>query len=793
MPKKTKKKKSGKKKFSFWKVFFITILVCIIIGIALAVGFIMSILNGAGALSKADFEISNFTTIIYDKYGEEYVSLYSSENRLYSSLSEMSPYLPKAFIAIEDERFESHFGIDIKRTGAAVLKWVTTGNSSFGGSTITQQLIKKVTEDDDRSWQRKAREIVRAIQVEQWLSKDQIIELYMNLIYLGSGAYGVEVASYTYFNKSAADLDIAEAALIGGLAQAPEGYNPYVYPEKAKKRQELVLGKMKELGFISSGEYEEAMAKELVYEKGSMQQTSSNSYFVDALIDELMVDLQKEKGVTEAMARKMIYSNGLKIYTTVDPEIQSAIEEIYVDNAEQYFKLSNGTYDSNLQSAMVIIDYKKGDVVGLIGGAGEKTIQRGLNRATQTYRGPGSTIKPLAVYAPGIDMGKFTAATTFDDVPLTMKVGVNTWTPHNSYSGYRGLTTVRKAIEISSNIIAAKAFQEVGATDSIRYLKNFGITSLTSSDKYPGALALGGLTKGMSTFEHATAYGTIANEGIYVEPKLYTKVVDSNGEVVLEKVSEIREVLSQQAAFIVTSMLQNVVNGVSGTGGAAALSNMPVAGKTGTTNDSMDRWFAGYTPYYVASVWTGYDVQQTVSTSGNPSARLWKAVMQKIHEDLPRKSFSKPSGVISKEVCLDSGLLATDLCKADRRGDRTSTEYFTSDTLPKEECTTHVKCAVCPETFKLANPTCLDVVGTIDLVCIDRNYSKAPSVLPKDFEYEVPMEYCEYHYCPVDENGEYIGSGTQDDEEDDIDDESGDGRGNGKNSSNTNENKFWWE
>lgn len=759
MPNNTKNKKTKKKnKKSFWKIFFRVVLICMFIGIALGVGFIMSILNGAGALSRADFEISNLSTIIYDKYGNEYVSLYSSENRLYSGLGEMSPYLPKAFISIEDERFEKHIGIDIKRTAAAVFQYVLTGDSEFGGSTITQQLIKKVTEDNGRNWQRKAREIVRAIQVEQWLTKDQIIELYMNMIYLGSGAYGVETAAYTYFNKSAADLDIAESALIAGLAQAPEGYNPYVYPEKAKARQELVLGKMKQLGYISAEEYEVAMAKELVYEKGTMQQTSSNSYFIDALIDTLIADLQEEKGVTAAMARKMIYSNGLQIYTTIDPEIQEAIESVYVDEAEKYFKLSNGEYDPNLQSAMVIIDYKKGDVVGLIGGAGEKVIQRGLNRATQTYRAPGSTIKPLAVYAPGIDTEAFTAATVFDDTPVTMQVGVDTWTPSNSYKGYRGLTPVRKAIEISSNVIAAKAFQEVGASTAVSYLKKFGITSITSSDVYPGALALGGLTKGISTFEHAAAYGAIANGGVYVEPKLYTKVLDNNEEVILEKTSEIKEVISEDSAFIVTSMLRDVVTGISATGGAAALSNMPVAGKTGTTNGSMDRWFAGYTPYYVASVWTGYDVQQTVNATGNPSARIWKAVMQKVHSNLATKQFEKPSGVVTCEVCLDSGLLATDLCKNDRRGDRTTTEYFTKNTIPTEECGTHVSVPVCPETFKLANPTCKSIVGTVNVIFIDRGYEEAPSALPADYEYEVPLDYCEYHYCEVDEEGNFVGS-----------------------------------
>ncbi len=779
---KKSKKKNKKTSHKILKAFLITFLIMILIGIGLAVGFVMSVLNGAGGLSKSDFEISSLTTVVYDKDGKEYASLYSSENRMYSSLSEMSPYLPKAVIAIEDQRFETHMGIDVKRTGAAVVNWLLKGNSDFGGSTITQQLIKKVTKDDDRSWQRKAREIVRAVQLEQWLSKNQIIELYLNLIYFGEGAYGVETAAYTYFDKSAKDLSIAECALIAGLIQSPEGRNPYKKPEAAKARQETVLAKMYELGSISKEQYEEAKAQELVYKKGVLDQGLSNSYFVDAIVDDLINELQKQKGVTKIMAQKMIYSNGLKIYSTIDPKIQEAMETVYKD--ENYFKLSNGKYDPDLQSAMVIIDYRTGNVVGLVGGAGEKTTQRGLNRATMAKRAPGSTIKPLAVYAPGIDSGIFTAATTFDDIPTTFKVGTTVWKPSNSYKGYRGLTSVRKGIEISSNIIAAKAFMEVGATTSMTYLKKFGISTLTNADAVPGALALGGLTQGIYPIEHAAAYGTLANSGIYLSPKLYTKVLDKYDEVLIEKTSELREVVSPQTAYIVTSMLKDVITGISATGSAAALPNMNVAGKTGTTNSSKDRWFAGYTPYYVGSVWVGYDQQKVISVSGNPAAKIWKAVMLKVHEGLQNKAFTKPEGIVEREICVDSGLLATDLCKADRRGDRTKTEIFDKNNVPTEECTTHVYATVCPETFKKPNPTCLKTVGTIQIVCIDKNYTEKPSVLPNDFDYVVPMDYCEYHYAEKDENGNYITSN----------DTTEDSNNSGNSENNNDEEKtFWWE
>lgn len=771
------KEKKKKKKRIVLKIILWTILIVSLILIGLFAGFVSSIVDGAGALSKADFEINKFTTYIYDKDGNEYTTVNSGENRTYASLSECSPYLSKAFIAIEDERFETHNGIDVKRTLGATVKYVLSkfgiGKASYGGSTITQQVIKKVTGEDERDAKRKVREIVRAIQLEKWLSKDQIIELYMNLIYLGEGSYGVEAASYIYFDKSASELTIAECALIGGLAQAPEGYNPYKYPEKAKNRQLLVLSKMLECGYISQSQYDEAKAEELVYKKGSIELASSNSYFIDAVIEKVIDDLQEEKGITRIMAQKMVYNNGLKIYTTLDPKVQDALETVYTDDS--YFKNAKGEYDPELQSAMVIIDYKKGNIVGLVGGAGEKTTLRGFNRATQTTRAPGSNIKPLAVYGAGLEKGVLTAATVYDDTPITLKVGNKVWTPVNYDKRYRGLSNIRKATMISMNIVAVKAFQDVGVDYSIEFLKKLGITSLTSSDKYPAALALGGLTNGISPVEMAAAYGTIANGGVYIEPKLYTKVVDRYGETLLEKRSTIRDVMSKENAYILTTMLQDVVTGSEGTAKVTKIKNIDTAGKTGTTSDSKDRWYSAYTPYYVGSVWVGYDQQKTISTSVNPSAKLWKAVMEKVHEGLPAAKFTKPSGVVEVEVCMDSGLLATELCKKDRRGSRVYTEYFNSKngTIPTEYCTTHKLVEVCPDSFKLANPTCISKVGTVDIVFIDRNYETVPSILPEDYAYEVPSTYCdlEMHYCETDENGNYIvpDDNTDDKEEEDND------------------------
>ncbi len=739
------------------KLAFIAIILAILGISGLFVGLWLSINNGAGSLSKELFEINNFTTTVYDINGEQYTSLSGKENRTYATYSEITRYLPEAFISIEDERFYQHKGVDIKRTAGATFKFILSkfgiGSSDFGGSTITQQVIKKVTGEDDKSSLRKAKEIIRAFQLEKWLSKEEIIELYMNLIYLGEGAYGVEAASYTYFAKSASDLTIAQSALIAGLAQAPEGYNPYKYPEKAKQRQELVLGKMYELGKINKAQYDEAMAEELVYTKGSQSLASSNSYFIDAVVEEVIKDLMEEKNINRAMAQTMVYNNGFKIYTTLDPKIQDVLEKTYLNH--QYFQTRKG-YDENLQSAMVIIDYKEGNVVGLIGGAGEKTTLRGLNRATGMTRSIGSNMKPLGVYGPGLELGKLTPATTFDDVPTTYRIGGYPWRIKNYDGRYRGLINIRKAIEISDNIVAAKAMQEVVGTEySFQFLEKLGISSLTNNDKLsPAALSLGGMNKGISPLEVAAAYGTIANKGVYVEPKLYTKIEDRNGQIFYKKQSKVRDVMSEENAFLLTDMMRTVTTGSEGTGRAAALKNIDVAAKTGTTSDDKDRWFSAFTPYYVGAVWYGYDTPAYINVATNPGTKVWKDVMQEIHKDLPAAKFERPEGIVSRAVCRDSGLLATDACRADDRGDRTITEIFNSKngSIPTKSCTLHEFVEVCPDTFLLPTDNCRAQVHMIQKSRINRHYSEGqPSVKPYDYAYEVPTTYCEFHVAKQEE------------------------------------------
>lgn len=744
--------------FSFIGAILKIILVLTIIGMlavgGVLIGVIMSINNGAGALSKETFEINNFTTYVYDIYGNEYTTLSGAENRTYASIDNISSYLPKAFVSIEDERFYKHKGVDIKRTASATIKYILSkvgiGSADYGGSSITQQVIKKATGEDDRTSLRKAKEIIQAFQLEKWLTKNEILELYMNLIYLGEGSYGVEAASYTYFSKSAKDLTIAQSALIAGLAQAPEGYNPYHYPEKAKARQELVLGKMLELGYITEKQYKEAMDEELVYEKGNLTLASSNSYYIDAVVEAVIKDLMEEKGVTRLVAQKMVYNNGLRIYTTLDPEIQKILEETYLD--QNYFKTRTG-YDEKLQSAMVIIDYKNGNVVGLIGGAGEKTTLRGLNRATGMTRSIGSNMKPIGVYGPGLEAGVLTAASTFDDVPTTFTISGRAWRVKNYDYSYKGLISVRKAIEVSCNVVAAKAMVEkVGVDYSYEFLKKLGITSLTTSDaKSPASLSLGGMNKGISPLELAAAYGTVANQGIYIEPKLYTKIEDRNGQLVLKKTSNVRDVMSPENAFILTDMMHTVTTGSQGTGKAAVFDkSIEVAAKTGTTSDDKDRWFSAFTPYYVGSVWFGYDTPAYINAATNPGTKVWHDVMEKVHKvkNCPAAKFERPSGVVEVAVCRDSGLLATDACKADRRGSRVYTEIFNSKngTIPKASCDVHEFVEVCPDTNLLPTEYCREQTFMHKLSVLNRHYENGqPSVKPIDYYCEIPKTYCEFH------------------------------------------------
>ena len=647
--------------------------------------------------------------------GNVIAELSGDENRKFIKISEMAEYLPTAFVSIEDERFYDHIGIDVKRTLAATAKYalskVGIGASSYGGSTITQQTVKNITKEKDRTWQRKVKEMARAYYIEKELSKDQILELYLNLIFMGGNTniYGVEVASNYYFSKSAKDLDLAECAFLAGINNTPNSYNPFVEDnekvmERIKTRTKTVLNKMNELGKIKSKEeYEAAIAEVdagLAFNKGTIVE-NIYSYHTDAAIMQIINQLMEEKDLNYDAAKLYLYSGGFTIYTTQDSNIQNIMQTEF--EKDKYWvkgrdKKKDGTLvNEHSQAGMTLIDQKTGYVLATCGGLGKKTTSLGFNRGTQLVKQTGSSMKPLAVVAPGINDGLITAASVFDDVPYSI---------YKNYSNYRGLITVRYAIESSQNIPMVKAMQVVTTQRSIEFLKSVGITGLVDADNNLG-LALGGLTNGTSPLQMAAAYAAIANDGVYITPTFYTKVVDGNGNTVLEPKQESRTVMSSAAAYVVKEILTQPVK--SGTSTHCAVSGMSTAAKTGTTNQDLDRWLCGFTPYYTAATWYGFDEGETVrGWSLSPSSQIWASVMKQAHKGLQGKTFAqtRPDNVVTATVCKSSGLLATEECKNDPRGNQVYTEYFVKGTTPKKSCECHVKVEICKETGLLANEFC---------------------------------------------------------------------------------------
>ncbi len=709
---KNRKKNNGKRKKIIKRVLIIFLLTMLILA-GIAFGIIYGIIKEA-KLDVADLALKYENSVVLDKDGKTIAVLSGTENRKPVKISEMSEYLPKAFVAIEDERFYDHMGVDLKRTIGATAKYALSkigiGSSSYGGSTITQQVIKNITEEKDRTWQRKVKEIARAYYIEKELSKDQILELYLNLIFMGGNTniYGVEVASNYYFSKSAKDLSLAESAFFAGINNTPNSYDPFIEDNeevliKIKNRTTVVLNKMKELGYINNEEYDTAIAEVeagLKFNKGTITQTVY-SYHTDAAILQIINQLMEEKNLNYDAAQLYLYGGGFTIYTTQDSNMQEIMQTEF--EKDKYLvsgrdKNKDGSLkNEHAQAGMTLIDHTKGYVLATCGGLGKKTTALGYNRGTQLVKQTGSSMKPIAVLVPGIDKGIITAASVFDDVPYSI---------YKNYSNYRGLITVRYAIESSQNIPMVKAMQNIGTQTSIEYLKNLGITGLVDADNNLG-LALGGLTNGTNPLEMAAAYGAIANDGVYIKPTFYTKVVDGDGNTVLEPKQESRVVMSPATAYIIKEILTQPVK--TGTSTHCAISGISTAAKTGTTNDDYDRWLCGFTPYYTAATWYGFDNQETVrGWSLSPSSQIWASVMKQVHKGLDGKTFAetRPSNVVTATVCKCSGLLATEDCKNDPRGNQSYTEYFVKGTVPTKTCDCHVKVELCKETGLLATDFC---------------------------------------------------------------------------------------
>lgn len=712
------RKKDVKMKFKYkhpklaltLRIILIALILILVVGAGVVAGLVFGLWGDDLNINLTDLVLAE-NSIIVDSEGSVIAELSGDENRKIITLEEMSPYLPKAYIAIEDERFDTHHGVDIKRTGAAVLSFVTHGGKSTagGGSTITQQLVKNITQEKDSTGlggiTRKLKEWYRAYQIEDVLSKDQILELYLNLIFVGGNKdnRGVEIASEYYFNKSAKDLSIAQCAFLAGINNSPKRYNPYGetdVTERINNRTKTVLGQMKKLEYINQEEYDTAVAEVdagFKFENG----IKGNVYsaHTDALISQLIDQIMEEKQISKDAATTYLYSGGLKIYSTQVTSMQTIMEEEV--KKDKYIEKSKENYNADgtpktTQTGVAVVQPGTGYVVGCVGQLGEKTTSRGLNRAL-SQRQTGSSFKPLADVIPGIEEGIITPATIYADLKTDFGGG---YAPenYNSFSGYR---TIRSALTTSQNIPFIKVLAELGTQKSLEYLRKMGFTTLDDKGDSTLPLAIGGLYVGVSPVEMAAAYAMISNDGVYVEPTFYSKVEDSEGKVVLEPNQKTERVCSVQTAYIVKNLLTSVVKDSGGTARYCAISGMDVAAKTGTTNKTKDRWLCGFTNYYACAVWYGYDTPERIRTSSSKSSGLiFATIMKEFHKNLEPSTFKEPENIVHAKVCRTSGLLATDKCSD------TYTEIFIKGKLP-DSCDAHKgQYTICTESGKLANEFC---------------------------------------------------------------------------------------
>lgn len=674
--------------------------------------------------------------------------IHGNENRSWVSYNKMPKTLIDAFVSIEDERFWSHSGVDWKRTFGAVKEFVS-GNDSYGGSTITQQLIKNITQEDDTTIQRKVSEIFRALSLSQNRSREEILEMYLNTIHLSRSNYGVQAASNYYFGKDVSELTLVECAALASIPKSPTKYDPVKNPENNKDRRVLVLDKMAELKYITEEEAEIAKNTELVINQAVFDETvvSSNSYFKDALIEQLISDLSDEYGYSREYASNYIYSGGLEIYTTMDPEIQSIMEDVFSDpNTFQH--VSDGIQP---EAAMVVMDPYTGYVKGIVGGR-EKTGDRDLNRATQSKRQIGSSVKPLTVYAPAMDLGLIDYGTAIDDSPVKYEKSLGRYWPKNAPNRYDGFISVNRAIEVSKNTTAVKVLQELSVDYSFNFAKNkLHLDSLMDSDRDLAPLAMGGFTRGLTVLEVTAAYSIFPNGGIYTSPRLYTKVLKSDGTVLLKAELEQEHAISKETATVMTKIMQNVVS--NGTAAALKLDQkLNIAGKTGSTNDDKDRYFAGFSPYYVGACWFGYDTPKYLGKfSSNPAMLAWEKVMERIHQ----KYFDEAanggnavrkfdfSGLVQAAYCMDSGLAPGPNCALDLRGSRVAYGWYPKNDVPTETCDAHMIVRYDTSTGGVATPYCPDY-ACMDVALVkadDRNFTIDVAIADAQYTGRVVSSY----------------------------------------------------
>lgn len=749
--KKSKKKSKKKTKSLAWKIIQKIIIVLVILGIlaglivgGILAGIFLGFFGDDFKMTKEDLTIGFINSELYDAEGNFLGMLNGNEKRKLVSLEEMPKYLPKAYIAIEDERFYDHTGVDIKRTGAATVTYLLhRGNSSFGGSTITQQLVKNITDDKEDSALRKVKEMARAIQIEKEISKDNILELYLNIIFIGgNNINGVGLGAEYYFNKNVADLTIAESAFLAGINHTPNSYNPFTgteaqiqaSKERGAKRTKVVLNKMKELGYINQDEFNTAVEEVnagLPYQQGTLASGVVYSDHTEAAIDEIVEQLMEEKEMTREMAETKVYGGGYKIYTTQVASVQNTMEAVMTDDkfimSGREYKEDGTLLNEQSQAAMVVIEPSTGEVVGCVGRLGPKNSNGDLNRAVQTQRQVGSAMKPLAVVGPAVQEGLISPASVYEDKQTTEFTG-SAW-PKNYYNGFKGKQTVRECIEISGNVIPVRILRDLGVPTSIQYLEKMGLKGVTESAGL--SLALG--SKEFSVLQMAAAYATIANDGEYIEPTFYKRVVDSEGNEVLKPKQERNRVFGVSEDYLIKSIVMQPVVGASGTATYCKVPGIDTACKTGTTDSDNDRWLCGFTPYYAAACWYGYDIGEqiifTKATPSNPSGGIWDAVMTPIHQGLANKTFEKPSNIVSATICKDSGLLPSESCT------NLVTDFFLEGRVPKDHCGTpdsNIEYAICEDSGLIA----------IDGACPRVIYKKFATVE------EIPQGVCEIHKLP---------------------------------------------
>ena len=693
-----KKSKAGRIFLKTIKWFLIAMLALILT----CVIYIVVQISRATDINEISIMPDGYLTSILDQDGNVTRTLAGEEaNRIYCTIDKIPADVQNAFIAIEDERFYSHNGIDLRGIARAFFRGITSGNFSEGASTITQQLIKNSafdgwTEENTflDSLNRKIQEQYLALQLEKKYDKQYILEVYLNTINLGSGTWGVQAAANRYFGKDVADLSLSEAAVIAGITKNPSAYDPIEHPDTSRERYELVLAAMLDQQLISEEAYQQALADN-VFERIASDHTDRNttpfSYFEDALLLQVVSDLQEQKNLSEEEAWDLIYRGGLMIYSTEDTDIQKICE-----NA-----VNNESYCSGEeQVSCVVMDPSTGYVRAIVGGRGEKTSSLIYNRATDSIRQPGSTIKVLGEYAAAFEDGKITLGTTIDDAPYTYTDGTEI---HNSDGIFHGMTTIRDAIANSYNVVALKVFQEQGMDRVCDTLENFGLTSLDYSQQTE-AMAIGGTNGGVTTMELTAAYNALANSGTYQTPLLYTSVTDTAGNVILSTESQQKKAVSEQTAQMLTCALQEVID--SGTGVLAGFNGVPIAGKSGTTNENRDLWFVGYSPYYTCGVWGGFDSNAPQENTDYVKL-IWKEIMETANSEKEYASFPLSANTEIKNICVKCGQLArTGLCDETAQGDMTREEVFIKGTGPTVRCSCHTTVRLCSVSGERAGSFC---------------------------------------------------------------------------------------